>query len=75
LHKGGPDSTMVLVIVGADGPKLPISGERHNFGEIAFAQASADAAALRHSGKRAALAQIAGDYEASIRQLTEWISR
>jgi hypothetical protein len=53
LHKGGPDSCVVLQVVGDGGEDLPIPGEEHGFAALEAAQAAGDLRALRDRGRRA----------------------
>ena len=74
LHKGGPDSVLMLLLTAGDAAALPIPGEHHGFEALAAAQAAGDLAALRSLGRRAALASLGGDYAAAVRRLAASVS-
>ncbi|MBM3958091.1 MAG: glucose-6-phosphate isomerase, partial [Gemmatimonadetes bacterium] len=69
LHKGGPDSAVVLLLAAGDSPPLAIPGEPHGFDALAAAQARGDLDALLSVGRRAALASLHDDYAKGIRRL------
>ena len=69
LHKGGPDSVLVLLLTAGDAVPLPIPGEPHGFEALAAAQAAGDLDALRSLGRRAALTSLGGDYAAAVRRM------
>jgi transaldolase / glucose-6-phosphate isomerase len=54
LHKGGPDSCVLLIAVGDDPVDVEIPGRSGTFGRIKRAQAAGDLAALRAKGRRVA---------------------
>jgi len=74
LHKGGPDSVLVLLLVAGDAARLPIPGESHGFDSLAAAQAEGDLAALHSLGRRAAVGELTGDYVAGVASMAESVA-
>jgi glucose-6-phosphate isomerase len=54
LHKGGPDSCVVLIAVAGDTVDLDIPGHAETFGRLKRAQAAGDLMVLRALGRRVA---------------------
>ncbi len=75
LHKGGPDSAVMLLITAGDARAMPIPGEPHGFDSLAEAQAAGDLDALRSVGRRAATVSLSGDYPAAVRSMAAAISQ
>ena len=68
LHKGGPDSCMVLQVT-VDDTDLPIPGEAYGFGTLIAAQAMGDCQALVDKGRRVARVHVGPDAEAGLLRL------
>ena len=69
LHKGGPESALLLQITGDHTQDLKIPGREYSFGVLADAQAMGDFEALTAKGLPAARVHLRGDLEAGIREL------
>ena len=50
LHKGGPNSVYVIAIFNELSKDVPIPGQRHSLGDLIYAQAAGDVAAIRAKG-------------------------
>ena len=69
LHKGGPESALLLQITADHTQDLKIPGREYSFGVLADAQAMGDFEALTAKGLPAARVHLRGDLEAGIREL------
>jgi transaldolase/glucose-6-phosphate isomerase len=69
LHKGGPDEALVLQIVDAPAPDLPVPETAFDFGTLVRAQADGDLQALRRRGRRVLRIDCGGDAPGGLARL------
>src|SRR5262245_487864 len=69
LHKGGPETPILVLLTSADGPDIPIPGERHGFATLKMAQALGDLATLRAARRRALWLPVRGRADEMIDRL------
>jgi transaldolase / glucose-6-phosphate isomerase len=67
LHKGGPNSVVVIGLVGGDERPIPVPGAQYDFAALSSAQFAGDMEALIEGGRRVATRRLTGDYAAGIR--------
>jgi glucose-6-phosphate isomerase len=60
LHKGGPETPILVLLTSENGPDLPIPGERYGFATLKMAQALGDLATLRAARRRALWLPVRG---------------
>jgi len=68
LHKGGPDTGVLLQLTADSSKDLPIPGWEHSFGTLIAAQALGDLASLQKRGRRALRLHF-GEVEAGLARL------
>ncbi len=73
LHKGGPNSALILQIVDAPAEDLPVPETDYTFGALIRAQALGDFTALKQRKRRALKINLGGDVEAGLKQLLELV--
>ena len=74
LHKGGPDSVMLLAIVQDDSEvDIPVPGADYSLGELSFSQSAGDVQAMRGLGRDAELAIVGEDAIGEVRRLAREI--
>jgi transaldolase/glucose-6-phosphate isomerase len=73
LHKGGPNSALVLQIVDEPAEDLPVPETDYTFGTLIRAQALGDWAALKQRKRRALRINLGNDAEAGLKQLLELV--
>jgi transaldolase / glucose-6-phosphate isomerase len=71
LHKGGPNSALVLQIVDEPDDHLPVPETNYTFDVLIQAQAVGDFAALKQRRRRALRVNLANDTEAGLKLLAE----
>jgi transaldolase/glucose-6-phosphate isomerase len=71
LHKGGPNSALVLQIVDQPAEDLSVPETDYTFGALIRAQAAGDFAALKQRKRRALRVNLKSDVEGGLRQLVE----
>ena len=71
LHKGGPDSGILLQLTQEHDADIAIPGWPFSFGALAHAQALGDLQALRALGRRTVAIKLEGDPADAIRKLAE----
>src|SRR2546426_5626011 len=75
LHKGGPPTSILILLAAEDREDLPIPGERYGFGTLKMAQALGDLATLRAAHRRALWLPIQGSVVDAIDRLTGTLDR
>jgi len=75
LHKGGPPTPILVVLVGEDPEDLAIPGEAYGFATLKTAQALGDLATLRAAQRRALWLPLEGPAAAALDRLTAAIER
>jgi hypothetical protein len=73
LHKGGPNTGLLLQITHDDADDMPIPGAGYTFGILKKAQALGDWAALRDAGRRVMRVHLQDDVTAGLQALGEAI--
>ncbi|HEX9445594.1 MAG TPA: hypothetical protein VGA73_15840, partial [Candidatus Binatia bacterium] len=73
LHKGGPNSALVLQIVDEPREDLPVPETDYTFGALIRAQALGDFIALKQRKRRALRINLGGDAEAGLKQLLDLV--
>ena len=73
LHKGGPDTGVLLQITAEPSKDLPIPGWDETFGTLIAAQALGDLASLQRRGRRALRLHL-DDLDAGLERLEEMVS-
>jgi transaldolase/glucose-6-phosphate isomerase len=71
LHKGGPNSVLVLQIVDEPADKLPVPETNYTFDALIQAQASGDLAALKRRRRRALRVDLGGDTVSGLDRLAQ----
>jgi transaldolase/glucose-6-phosphate isomerase len=71
LHKGGPNSALVLQIVDEPGDNLPVPETNYTFDALIQAQAVGDFTALKQRRRRALRVNLGSDTEAGLKLLAE----
>ncbi|HSK31514.1 MAG TPA: hypothetical protein VLA17_16255, partial [Candidatus Limnocylindria bacterium] len=71
LHKGGPNTALVLQIVDQPGENLAVPETNYTFDALIRAQALGDFTALKQRRRRALRVNLAGDTAAGLRRLLE----
>jgi transaldolase / glucose-6-phosphate isomerase len=71
LHKGGPNSALVLQIVDEPAENLPVPETNYTFDALIQAQALGDFAALKQRRRRVLRINVGTDTETGLKQLTE----
>lgn len=71
LHKGGPNSALVLQIVDQPGENLPVPETNYTFDSLIRAQAIGDLRALKQRRRRALRINVGGDTSAGLQRLAE----
>jgi transaldolase/glucose-6-phosphate isomerase len=71
LHKGGPNSALILQIVDEPAEDLPVPETDYTFGALIRAQALGDFLALKQRKRRALRVNLGTDVEGGLRQLVE----
>lgn len=69
LHKGGPNTCVVLQIVGRDRIRLPIPGQPFDFGTLKDAQALGDYQSLVAHGRRVLRVDLGDDIDGGLEAL------
>ena len=75
LHKGGPPTPILLVLLGEDRADLAIPGEAYGFGTLKTAQALGDIATLRAAHRRALWLPLPGPAAAALERLATALER
>jgi glucose-6-phosphate isomerase/transaldolase/glucose-6-phosphate isomerase len=75
LHKGGPATSVLVLLAAEDDGDLPIPGERYGFATLTMAQALGDLATLRAAQRRALWIPLAGPVPAALEGLTAALAR
>ena len=75
LHKGGPQTPILLILTRQDGDDVPIPGERYGFATLEMAQAMGDLSALRAAHRRAAWLALPMPAPEAIERLTLALER
>jgi transaldolase/glucose-6-phosphate isomerase len=73
LHKGGPNSVLVLQIVDEPAEDLAVPETDYTFGALIRAQALGDFTALQQRKRRALRINLGGDVEGGLRKLAELV--
>jgi transaldolase / glucose-6-phosphate isomerase len=71
LHKGGPNSVLILQIVDEPAEDLPVPETDYTFGSLIRAQALGDFTALKQRKRRVLRVNLGSDVEGGLRQLQE----
>src|SRR5204863_4611354 len=71
LHKGGPNSALVLQIVDEPAEDLPVPETDYTFGALIRAQALGDLTALKQRKRRVLRINLGGDSESGLKRLLE----
>ena len=71
LHKGGPNSVMILQIVDQPAANLAVPETNYTFDTLIKAQALGDFTALKQRRRRALRVNLGGDTNAGLKQLSE----
>ncbi len=75
LHKGGPDSGLMLQITSDDAEDLPIPGRHFSFGILKASQALGDYQALNQGRRRTVRVHLPADVEAGLERLLLGVER
>ncbi|MGB9578218.1 MAG: hypothetical protein ACPL3S_02995, partial [Halothiobacillaceae bacterium] len=75
LHKGGPNTGLMIQITQDEAQDLPIPGEGYTFGILKLAQALGDLQALRQAGRRVIRIHLGTDVRAGLAQLQEKLAQ
>ena len=73
LHKGGPNSALVLQIVDEPADDLAVPETNFTFGALIQAQGLGDFTALKQRRRRALRVNLASDTEGGLKQLAEFL--
>jgi transaldolase/glucose-6-phosphate isomerase len=73
LHKGGPNSVLILQIVDEPAEDLPVPETDYTFGSLIRAQALGDFTALKQRKRRVLRVNLGSDVEGGLRQLAELV--
>ena len=73
LHKGGPNSVLILQIVDEPVEDLPVPETDYTFGALIRAQALGDFTALKQRKRRVLRVNLGSDVEGGLRQLAELV--
>ncbi|HXG53542.1 MAG TPA: bifunctional transaldolase/phosoglucose isomerase [candidate division Zixibacteria bacterium] len=71
LHKGGPNSALVLQIIDEPADDLPIPETGYSFGRLIRAQAAGDFSALKQRRRRVLRVNLGADARGGLRRLAE----
>ena len=71
LHKGGPNTVLVLQIVDHPAPDLPVPETDYTFGSLIEAQASGDFTALKQRRRRALRVNLGSDPKGGLERLVQ----
>jgi len=74
LHKGGPNTGLLIQLVAEDGLAVPISGKEYDFATLKDAQAIGDFAVLQQRGRRVLRIELGRDIDRGLTTLSELIS-
>jgi len=69
LHKGGPNTGVLLQITSDDAEDLPIPNQKYTFGVLKAAQAQGDFAVLAERGRRILRVHLGSDVKAGLTKL------
>ncbi len=69
LHKGGPNTGLLLQITATDSQDLPIPGEPYSFSVLKQAQALGDLQSLQNKGRRVLRVDLGKDVKAGLDRL------
>ncbi|HYY24883.1 MAG TPA: hypothetical protein VE689_05270, partial [Candidatus Udaeobacter sp.] len=75
LHKGGPNSALVLQIVDEPADDLAVPETNYTFNQLIRAQALGDFTALKQRRRRALRINLGADTESGLNQLAELLSK
>ena len=75
LHKGGPNTPLLLVLTARDRHELAIPGEGYGFSTLKLAQALGDVTTLRAAGRRAFWVPLGDAPEAGLAALAARLAR
>ena len=75
LHKGGPNTPILLVFTARDRHDLAIPGETYGFSTLKMAQALGDVTTLRAAGRRAFWLPLGDAPEAALEELAAGLAR
>ncbi len=73
LHKGGPNSVLILQIVDEPAEDLPVPETDYTFGSLIRAQALGDFTALKQRKRRVLRVNLGSDVEGGLKQLVELV--
>jgi hypothetical protein len=73
LHKGGANNGVFIVITAAPKKDVPIPTEKFTFGQLEYAQALGDFAALQDAGRRVIRVHLDKPDAAHIKKLGSWL--
>ncbi|HEY3302968.1 MAG TPA: transaldolase [Candidatus Binatia bacterium] len=73
LHKGGPNSALILQIVDEPAEDLPVPETDYTFGALIRAQAAGDFTALKQRRRRVLRVNLGTDVAGGLRQLVELV--
>jgi transaldolase/glucose-6-phosphate isomerase len=73
LHKGGPNSVLILQIVDEPAEDLPVPETDYTFGSLIRAQALGDFTALKQRKRRVLRVNLGNDVEGGLKQLVELV--
>jgi len=74
LHKGGPNTGLLIQLVAEDGLAVPISGKEYDFATLKDAQAIGDFAVLQQRGRRVLRIELGRNIDRGLTTLSELIS-
>jgi RpiB/LacA/LacB family sugar-phosphate isomerase len=75
LHKGGPPTSIVIILTPEEEDDLPIPGERYGFGTLAMAQALGDLSTLRATHRRVSWLALPAPAVEAVERLTLALER
>ncbi|HEY6359334.1 MAG TPA: hypothetical protein VIX35_13925, partial [Vicinamibacterales bacterium] len=75
LHKGGPNTGLFIQLVARPKRKLPIPGQRFDFGTLVAAQAAGDYQSLLQHGRRVLPIDLGSDIETGLATLRRTIAK
>jgi len=74
LHKGGPNTGLLIQLVAEDGAAVPIPGKEYDFATLKDAQALGDFAVLQQRGRRVLRIELDRDIDRGLTAIAELIS-
>jgi len=74
LHKGGPNTGLLIQLVAEDGSAVPIPGKEYDFATLKEAQALGDFAVLQQRGRRVLRVELGREVDRGLATLAELIS-